>query len=89
MTEMGLEKLDSSARTDLISRIEELKKTADTLIAQIKAAPVKETPPAAPKPKKVTKEKKEKKLTVSKPKPKKETPKKKPTANRRRKIVTS
>lgn len=73
---MGLEKLDSSARTDLISRIEELKKTADTLIAQIKAAPVKETPPAAPKPKKVTKEKKE-------------TPKKKPTANRRRKIVTS
>jgi len=34
--------LDSHARTDLISRIEELKKTAESLIAKIHAAPVKE-----------------------------------------------
>jgi hypothetical protein len=38
--------LDTPARNDLISRIKELKKTAESLIAKIQSAPVKETAPA-------------------------------------------
>ena len=63
--------LDISEREDLISQIEELKRTADSLIEKIQAAPVKEPPPVkAPKPKKekVAKVKvvKEKKKPVAK-----------------------
>lgn len=73
VTEMDFGTLDTSGRNDLISRIEDLKKTADILIKQIKTAPVKETPPPkAPKSKKVVKEKKK---PVAKPAPKKEVKK--------------
>ena len=75
VTEMDFGPLDTSGRNDLISRIEDLKKTADILIAQIQSAPIKETPPPkAPKPKK-TKVTKEKKKPVAKPAPKKGVPK--------------
>ena len=67
VTGMDFGTLDEPSRTDLISRIEELKKTADSLIAQIQSAPVKE--PSVP-------EKAEKKKPVTKPAPKK-VPKKK------------
>jgi ParB family transcriptional regulator, chromosome partitioning protein len=69
VTEMNFGPLDTHGRNDLISRIEDLKKTADILIAQIQKAPVKVTPP--PKPKKVVKKKK----PVAKPAPKKDVPK--------------
>jgi ParB family chromosome partitioning protein len=73
VTEMDFGTLDTPGRDDLISRIEDLKKTADILIDQIKTAPVKETPPPkAPKPKKVAKDKKK---PVAKPAPKKAAPK--------------
>lgn len=72
VTEIDLGTLDTPSRTDLISRIEQWKKTADSLITQIKKAPAKGTTPAkTPKPKKVTEEKK----PAAKPAPKKGVPK--------------
>jgi len=73
VTKTQLEKLDVSARKDLISRIEEMKKAADKLISQIKAVPVKVTKPVkAPE--------KEKNTTLAKvtPKPKEKKPAAKP-----------
>jgi ParB family chromosome partitioning protein len=85
VTEMDFGTLDIPARTDLISRIEDLKKTVDILIAQIQSAPVKETPPPkAPAPKKVTKDKK-KPVAKLAPKPKKEKKGKKPTVSKPKK----
>jgi ParB family chromosome partitioning protein len=73
VAEMDFGTLDTPSRTDLISRIEELKRTADSLIAQIQSTPVKVTPPPkAPKTKKVSKGKKK---PVAKPAPKKGAPK--------------
>lgn len=85
VADMDFGTLETSARSDLISRIEELKKTADSLIEQINAAPVKEIPPEAPKPKKVMKEKK----PATKPKPKKEVPKVKKPAPKKEVKKTS
>jgi ParB family transcriptional regulator, chromosome partitioning protein len=67
VADMDLGTMDTPERKDLISRINELKKTADSLIAKIKATPVKKVKPAE-KPKKV---KKDKKKSVSKPATKK------------------
>ena len=86
VTEMDFGTLDTHGRNDLISRIEDLKKTADILIEQIQAAPA--PPVKAPKPKKVVKEKKPvvksapKKMTKDKkkPAPKKEVKKTSPSA---------
>ena len=70
MTDIDLEKLDTAARKDLSSLVEELKKAADGLLKQIKSAPAAKTPPVAePKPKKVTPKKKPA-ATVSKTKAK-------------------
>ena len=86
VTEMDFGTLDTLGRDDLISRIEDLKKTADILIAQIQTAPVKETPPKAPKSKKVTKEKKK---PVVKSVPKKGVPKGKKPAPKKEVKKTS
>jgi len=46
IADMDLGALDGAARNELISRVEELKRTADSLIARIRTAPGKETKPA-------------------------------------------
>lgn len=54
--EMDFGTLDASSRNDLISRIRELKKTAESLIEKIQSTPVKKTAPvAAPVRKKIAK----------------------------------
>jgi len=82
VTEMDIGTLDIPARNEMISRIEDLKKTVDILIAQIKKAPVKETPsPKVPKQKK-EKVKKGTKPAAAKPAPKKVAKEKKPAVTK-------
>ena len=73
VADMDLGTLDTPARNDLISRIKELKKTAESLIAQIQSMPVKETAPTKiPVRKKITKGQTRPALATPKPEKAKE-----------------